>query len=256
MKRNHNSKKVTASNSFVAALALLLSASGTVQAVSAQEMPSTGSYSSASSLGPDQDSLLPPEVVPLDPATANSMSQAQAANRQSSYGSASGSNAPNNNSFATQGSFTPGLVSNGIPQGMQSAKDARNAAFNSLYGQGNLAPMQGNMPPMQVGGGVSQNQIIGQAPMMNGSGSAPFGAPAAQPMMAPQSQTLTGGSKIQPKVRDIKRAGVSNMISGLAGFGAGAITAGALMRPANPMMGLGMFGLTMTGFGVRNAFRF
>lgn len=241
MNRIHNSNQPKARNAFVAALTLLLSASGACQAVLAQEAPSTGSYSSTSSLGPDQDSLLPPEVVPLDPATANSMSQAQAANRQSSY--------TGNNSFATEGSITPGLVGNGVPQGMQSAKDARNAAFNSLYGQG-------SMPPLQASGGVSQNYIpSGQPPMMNGSGSAPFGA-SAQPIMTAQSQTLTGGSKIQPKVRDIKRAGVSNLISGLAGFGAGAITAGALMRPANPMMGLGMYGLTMTGFGVRNAFRF
>lgn len=231
------SKISKATNASVVALTLLLAATVSCQVAMAQDSSSAGSYSSSSSLGPDQDSLLPPEVVPLDPATANSLSAAQAEKRQtSSYGSG-----------ATEGSVVPGLVSNGVPNGMQTAKDARNAAFNSLYGQGQI-PQQ----PQSVG--INQSYILGQNPM-NGSGSAPYGS-SAQPVMPAQSQMLSGGSKIKPKIHDIKRAGFSNVISGLAGFGAGAMTAGALMRPTNSMAGLGIFGLTMTGFGVRNAFRF
>jgi hypothetical protein len=199
---------------------------------------------SGNSMGADQDSLLPPEVVPLDPATANSMSAQQAAQRQTSLGSAS--------SVATEGNAVPGLVGNGVPNGMQTSKDARAAAFQSLYGQGQLPPMQA---PLQASG-VSQNQILGQNPMMNGSGSGPYGSAPQVPPIPAQSQRLSGAPKNQPKIRDIKRSGFSNTLSAVAGFGAGALTAGALMRPASPMMGLGMFGLTMTGFGVRNAFRF
>jgi hypothetical protein len=191
-----------------------------------------------------EDSLLPPEVVPLDPATANSMSAQQAAQRQTSVGTAS--------SVATEGQAVPGLVSNGVPNGLQTSKDARNAAFQSLYGQGQLPPMQ---QPMQALGGVSQSQVLGQNPMMNGSGSGPYGAQQVPPMPM-QSQRLSGAPKNPSKIRDIKRGGISNTISAVAGFGAGALTAGALMRPTSYPMMLGMYGLTMTGFGVRNAFRF
>lgn len=238
MNFSQNSNKGKASNAIAAALTLLVTASVSCQAALAQEAPSAGSYSSSSTLGPDQDSLLPPEVVPLDPSTASSLSAAQAQKRQSS---------PLGSSYATEGSIVPGLVETGIPNGMQTAKDARNAAFQSLYGQGQLPQQQ----PMLQG----SQSFVGQQPMINGSGSAPYGAVAQQPMPT-QSQTLSGGSKHQAKIRDIRRGGISNTLSALAGFTGGAVAATALMRPYNPAMGLGMFGLTMTGFGVRNAFRF
>lgn len=241
MKSSHQSNKEMSGKTIALAITLFVTAPVSCQAVLAQEAPSVGSYSSSSMLGPDQDSLLPPEVVPLDPATASSLSAAQADKRNASLGMSS---------VATEGSIgsVPGLVPSGVPNGMQTAKDARNAAFGALYGQGQL-PQQ----PMLQSAGVSQNQMFGQP--MNGSGSAPYGTVAQQPMPT-QSQTLSGASKNPPKVRDIKRAGISNTISALAGFTGGAVAAASLMRPYNPYMGLGMFGLTMTGFGVRNAFRF
>lgn len=214
----------------VAAIALTLMLSSTAMA---QDFSSSNS----------EESLLPPEVVPLDPATANSMSAHQAAQRQSSMGTAG--------SVATEGEAVPGLVSNGVPNGFQTAKDARTAAFQSLYGQGQVQPIL----PMQAMGGVSQSQMIGQNPMMNGSGSGAYGTQQVPPVPT-QSQRLSGAPKNPSKIRDIKRGGISNTISALAGFGAGAVTAGALMRPTSYPMMLGMYGLTMTGFGVRNAFRF
>jgi hypothetical protein len=228
----HTATKANAAGIAAMAMTLLLSSTAFAQDFS------------GNSIGADQDSLLPPEVVPLDPATANSMSAQQAAQRQSNVGSAS--------SVATEGNAVPGLVGNGIPNGMQTSKDARNAAFQSLYGQGQLQPLQ----PLQAAGGVSQSQMLGQNPMMNGSGSGPYGTPSEVPPIPVQSQRLSGAPKNPSKIHDIKRSGFSNTLSAVAGFGAGALTAGALMRPASPMMGMGMFGLTMTGFGVRNAFRF
>jgi hypothetical protein len=238
-----NSSQTTINKKAIGASVVLLSMVLTIAPATAQDA-SAGGYSSSSFIGADHDSLLPPEVVPLDPATASSMSAAQAASRANALGSAS--------SVASEGQQVPGLVPSSVPQGMQTAKDARQAAFNSLYGQGSIQPIN---QPMQAGG-VQQNFVPGLTnPAMNGSGSAPYGAPS-QPMIATQSQRLTGAPKQQPKIRDIKRAGVSNTLSAVAGFGAGALTAGALIQPANPMVGLGIFGLTMTGFGVRNAFRF
>jgi hypothetical protein len=233
----HSNQNI-ANRKAVFALTLLLTCAGSVQLAVAQDSASAGSYSAANALGPDLDSLLPPEVVPLDPASANSMSAAQAAKRQSTLGA------------ATEQSNAPGLMNSGMPgnQGMQTAQEARKAAFDSLYGQPTL-----QQQPAFRAGEVSQSQMIGQNPMNN-----PTLAPYQQApnTMPAQSQTLTGGSKVKPIVRDIRRAGMSNAISAMAGFGAGALMSGAMIRPSNPMMGLGIFGMTMTGFGVRNAFRF
>jgi len=242
--RLHN-QSIFAQKAVVALSLLLTTMSGSVQVVCAQDMSPAGSFSSSGTIGADQDSLLPPEVVPLDPSVANTMSSTQAQNRQAEIS--------NNNSVGNDASV-PGLVDdnpNSQAQGMQHVKDFRKAAFESLYNQ---QPQQ----PMQMDAGVSFDNY-GQQP----------GAPGQQPgvnayqpgTMAnaggpPQSQTLSGGSKIKPKVRDIRRAGFSNTLSAVAGFGAGALTAGYLMRPQNMWMGAGLFGLSMTGFGVRNGFRF
>lgn len=220
------------------ALSVFLSCAGAFQAAVAQNATNFGG-----GLGAEQDSLLPPEVVPLDPATANSMAAQQANSRAMS---------------SSESNNVPGLVNNGPPNGMMSAQDFRKAAFNSLYGQGQLP-----QNPSQWQSGVAQNQYMGQ--------NAPMGGPGQNPMMNPtyapyqqqtanaapaQSQTLTGGTKNQPRVQDIRRGGFSNGLSAATAFGAGALTAGALFHPQNPMVGLGIFGLTMSGFGVRNAFRF
>src|SRR5262245_7052887 len=90
----------------VAALTVLISMSAG-QVVLAQGAPG---------LSQGDDSLLPPEVVPLDPSTASSMGQAQAASTPAAMGNA-----------------VPGLVDNNAANNMQSAQDFRKAAFNSLY---------------------------------------------------------------------------------------------------------------------------
>lgn len=188
------------------------------------------------------EDLLPPEVVPLDPNSAGSVQAPTATAPNAGAGS-----------VTTDGQVVPGLVNNGVPGGMQTAKDARQAAFNALYGQG-----QAPQTPFAAGG-VMQNQAPGFDPNapMAGSNSAPFGSTvtAAPPMIA-STQRLSGPTKNQPKIRDTKRGGFSNGISAAGAFGTGLLLSGALMRPTAPLMGLGIFGATMTGFGVRNAFRF
>ncbi len=230
----------------VVSLTLLLSFSGAGQLAVAQDAGSMGSYSPSSTIGPDQDSLLPPEVVPLDPSAANSLVSSQAESRQAQLTDSVSDN-------------VPGLVNAG-PSGMQTAQDFRKAAFNSLCGQGQL-PQQ----PLNQWRAGQVNQDMGSNSWQTGQnqmGANSFGNqpyPQGQNMMAAQpaqSQTLTGGVKNKPKVHDIRRGGFSNALSAVAGFGAGALTAGALIRPYSPLVGMGMFGMTMTGFGVRNAFRF
>lgn len=207
--------------------------------------------------------LLPPEVVPLDPQAASQLSATQAESREVSAG---------------QEASAPGLVAGGgNTTGMQSAQDFRKAAFESLYNQ--QAPAAGGQQMWRAGQVSYGNSMPsmpsampGAMPQMPGAqpqfGFAPPGSPqysqypqtpgmTSGPLYsAHQTQTLSGAPKSQPILKDRRKGGFSHALSALAGFGAGAITHGALMNPQSAMMGLGMFGATMTGFGVRNASRF
>lgn len=192
----------------------------------------------------NMDSLLPPEVVPLDPSAASALAANQADSRSMQMG---------------QDAAAPGLVGgdNGNT-GMQSAQDYRKSAFDALYNQGQL-PQQ----PQWRAGQANQPQGAGQQPGFAPPGSPQYGQYPNTPGMtagalysAHQTQTLSGAPKNQAVRRDIRKGGFTHALSAIAGFGAGAITRGALMNPQSSMMGLGMFGATMTGFGVRNASRF
>jgi hypothetical protein len=199
------------------ALAIFLSSIttsfGAIQIVLAQQTDTTIS----------EESLLPPEIVPLDPITTSTSA-----------------NSSSNQMSAIDDNNTPGMVMNDL-NGMQTAKDFRQSAFNSLYGQGELNPQ------------VLTPQWRAQQGNMENSYPASNALASNQPA---QSQTLTGGVKYKPVTKDIRRSGVTNTLSALAGFGAGALTSAYLMRPQYAPVGLGIFGLTMTGFGVRNGFRF
>jgi hypothetical protein len=212
--------------------------------------------------------LLPPEVVPLDPQAASQLSAIQLESRQVTLG---------------QDAAAPGLVAGGSDNnGTQSAQDFRKAAFESLYNQQGQMPASGGQQPAWRAGGVSYGNAMpgdqpmnmpGAMPQMPGAQPQQFGfAPPGSPQFsqypqtpgmtsgplysAHQTQTLSGAPKSQPIIKDRRKGGFSHALSALAGFGAGAITHGALMNPQSAMMGLGMFGATMTGFGVRNASRF
>src|SRR5262249_41499213 len=108
----------------------------------------------------------------------------------------------------------------------------------------------------------------GQSPLMSNNGGNPqlsqsgWMQPGQSPAMVnngistnPQSQMLTGSVRQKQYRRDIKRAGLSNAFSALAGFGSGMML-GSMVRNPNGGCGLGMMGLGMTGFGTRNGFRF
>ncbi len=257
--KNTEGKKIA-----ILAISLLLAAQTTIQSVQAQGMEagSAGSLSQTSSLGPEQESLLPPEVVPLDPAVAQKMMQAQAQSRAASMDAMP----------QTQG-FAPGMTGGNQMGQMQTAQDFRKAAFNSLMGQSNAQHPQPFAQGMQGQNGFMTNQPLdgsqlGQSPLVSNNGADPqlsqsgWSQPGQSAGMVnngistnPQSQTLAGGVKHKQYRRSIKRAGFSNAVSALAGFGSGMMVGGMVTNP-NTAFGLGMMGLGMTGFGTRNAFRF
>jgi hypothetical protein len=240
MKLTSHSTKNKAHRKAAAALAVFVATVSAGQSAFAQGANTAGNYSPNGTLGADQESLLPPEVVPLDPSAANSMSSAQATNRQTQV---------------TDANSIPGLVPTAQGKGTISAKDFRQSAFDNLYSQGQAPGQNPSQMPQgwQQAGEVNYNQ--GQQNSLQNMYS-----PQAQQMannQAPQAQTLTGPPKTKPKRHDTRRGGFTNTMNGLATFGAGALSATYMMnRPGNALMGLGMWGLTTTGFGTRNGFRF
>ncbi len=197
-------------------------------------------------MGSNQDSFLPPEVVP----------QADSGAGQFSMG-------------ATPGQLTAmpeAQQQMNMAGGNMSAKDMRKAAFESLMNtqlsnqmpqydpamaQGQASPFSANQMP-----GAQGQYAIGQPDWLaTGSNPSNVGNDASsQYGNASQTQTLTGGSKVPIVRRDTRKGGFSNNLAGGAGMGAGLLWT-QLRRPGS-LFGLGFTGLTMTGFGSRNGFRF
>lgn len=209
---------------------------------------------SAQGMGPDQESLLPPEVVPLDPQVASKMTQSQAASR------AVGSN------IDTQSA--PGLVasggSNNVPAGLplstgQSAQDFRQAAFNSLMGQ-QVTPAA---PPVNPNLQMMQGQM-GQAPGMTQPLSGQTGQSAwVTPGLTStgmsgnssggmQSQTLSGGVKNPEIGRPSKLSKLSHGVGLATMLGSGIFVGAAMSRNPASMYSTGLFGLGMANYAFRN----
>ena len=236
------------------ALTVLLTASGVGQIAQAQGQDlSAGSFSSAGTLGPDQDSLLPPEVVPLDPAAASAMCAAQASSRQQAdYAATSTGSADNvpglannvpglaNNAPTANANNVPGLVNDSQGgQEYQSVKDFKKAAFEYAASQQHAAA---NNPSNMWASGVAFNQAPPSQPQSQ----------TMQPKVPHQSQTMSGAPTKRSPNFGIRRGGITSIISAAAGFGAGALTASYMFNPSNAWLGAGMYGMGLS----RNAFRF
>jgi hypothetical protein len=236
-----------------------LAVSGVGQAAKAQGF-ANGQSNFYLPAGSEQDSMLPPEVVPLDPVAANKLMESQAQSRAANI------DIPDLQS-------APGMVTMDQPgAGMQTAQDARKAAFNQLMGQNQVAPInrsyQAQMPGGQMGPGFPgapgagnpnfpyQPQMANNYPGPQGPGGQTGQSGWVAPGQGGQ-QTLSGGVKYAQQKRDIRRAGLSNAVSAVAGLGTGLFLGSLVSRSyySNPV-GLGMLGLGMTGFGTRNGFRF
>jgi len=194
------------------------------------------------SLQAEQDSLLPPEVVPLDPAVAQKMSQAQAQNRQN-YGQNS---AMAGSPVGADGSMNNG--NNGFPSSQQTRQDM----MNSLSQGQPMGQMQPNMNDSSMGGQAVPGNTGTSDWIMPGQDQ---NSPMTAYGNVSQTQTLSAPPSNPIVRRTTRRGGMGTAVSALAGFGAGALV-GTMIRRPNSLYGLGTTGLMMTGFGTRNAFRF
>jgi len=222
-----------ASNNRIAKMALAVAL---VSCLFGQTLPAMAQYS----LQAEQDSLLPPDVVPLDPAVGQKMSQAQAAARQN--------NSMNNGSYGQQSAMA------GDPSGMNSGMPSGNDGGMQNYSQGNMQP---NMQAMGQPGMQGQPNVPGT------TGTSDWIMPGGQSQNSPttaygnvsQTQTLTAPPSNPIVRRTTRRGGMGTAVSALAGFGAGALV-GTMIRRPNSLFGLGTTGLMMTGFGTRGGYRF
>lgn len=209
------------------------------------------SLSQMSGLGADQESLLPPEVVPLDPQAAAKLSQTQAQNRQNGFDS---------NAM-------------GQPQAaMPDARANRQDAFNALMGREDLTQQANNQmsqPQFQPMNGAQMDQyapgqLLPQAQQQAGAQfnqqQPPMGVSAWQQPgqngqnFPAQTQTMSGKVKRSP-LKGIGRSGLSHGLTGLAAFGAGAFTMSRMRSPAMLYSG-GIMGLGLANYGLRSGFRF
>lgn len=246
-KRSDSKKKQALKKAFAAMLALFSGSAG--QAALAQGLDN----------GPlsGDDSYLPPEVVPLDPSAAGKLMQSQAQARAAQLASPELQSSP--------------MVTGDPLGGMQTAQDARKAAYDQLMNQSQAMPSnrayqnqyQPSMgQPAQGMPGMTNPYAYQGQPMANNY-AGPTGPAAGTGQSgwmqsgAGGQQTLTGGVKYTQQRRDIRRAGFSNAMSAIAGLGTGLFLGSLVNRSyySNPV-GIGMLGLGMTGFGVRNGFRF
>ncbi|MBX9666576.1 MAG: hypothetical protein K2X93_03110 [Candidatus Obscuribacterales bacterium] len=198
---------------------------------------------------PNQDSFLPPDVVPQ----------------------------PDNGAPGMPGqmmmSATPGQLSAKPPDahmnlnpanGVQTAQGMRKALFDSLMGNTQLSNQMPQLDPAMggVGGNFGQQATPYNTPSMPGQYA--IGQPdwlsqvnnsnSTQYGNSSQTQTLTGGSRVPIVRRDMRKGGFANNLSGGSALGAGLLT--GLVRRPNSLFGLGFTGLTLTGLGMRNGFRY
>jgi hypothetical protein len=201
----------------------------------------------AQGISPDQDSLLPPEVVPLDAAGNNNFAAAPAQGMAPAVGnSMPSSSAP---------AFNPGE--------MQTAQQWRKAAFDSMQNNPNVTPAFSHQNPAlmsqqgqmgQMPGQMGQNGTpgLGQSPWMNAQG---------QPMTgAAQTQTLSGAVAQQPNQnpngkKGSKLNGISHSIGLVSLFGGGMLMGSLLSgRAAINPMSTGLMGVGLSNYALRGMY--
>jgi hypothetical protein len=198
----------------------------------------------AQGLGPDQDSLLPPEVVPLDSNGGASMQASQQQAMQAGQQQAQ-----------HMGSFNSPAMSN-APQApvqqMQTPAEWRKAAYDSMMNNPNaqpvFAPQQAQMGQMPGQPGANGQPQVGQSGWQGGNGQAMA--------TSTQSQTLSG----QVQQPNYNKKGGNSKLSGLAHTASmatmvgGGVLMGALMMRRAPAYGVyssGMMGASLLNYGMR-----
>jgi hypothetical protein len=210
-----------------------------------------------------EDSLLPPEVIPVDSGRAPSLqSQDNGANANGNVpglvggGSFGGNPAMSGSSAqAMRQQMMNSLMGQGVYpqfQGQKSASPMNNAASQTFSaGAPGLSPAPGAMP-----GNNGNNQALGQSGW-NTPGQQNMGQGNTVPA---QSQMLSGGVQNQtPQAANRQGSGYSHGFSALSGFGLSALGMGMGLRSSPSAFyggGGAVAGAGLLNYGFRNGFRF
>jgi hypothetical protein len=187
------------------------------------------------------NSMVPPEVVPLTPPPAPAGAEQFGAN-------APGLTSPEQVAGGGAGPAT-------ALGGMQSAKQARQTAFNALMGDQQWSPQLNEELQAQANAratAAAAAQPGGTNGMLanNAQQQAQTGGDYSE------SQTLTGGVKYQQNYQNTQRSGFTNATSSSLGLMSGYANPSNLSTAgASNGLGLPFFLLGATGLGIRNGFR-
>ncbi len=194
-------------------------------------------------LAQSADSYLPPEVVPLDPQVASQLAQSEAKARESmpvNRGlnvSADPIGDPANSAANAAGAMNSRTMRQDMMQSL--------ASPNSGAQFGNMGNAAAQAAPATTG---TSDWIMPEKPSTQQGIATNYGN-------VEQTQTLSGQAQQQGVRHDTRRGGMSNAVSGMAGFLGGAILGSALRRPGS-LMGMGMYPFMLGGFGPTAAFRY
>jgi hypothetical protein len=198
-------------------------------------------------LAQSADSYLPPEVVPLDPQVASQLAQSQAKAREMNRGlnvSADTIGDPSTSAMNNAGAMNSRTMRQDMMQSLASPNSG--AQFGNMGGNmGNAPNAAAQAAPATTG---TSDWIMPEKPSTQQGIATNYGN-------VEQTQTLSGQAQQQQVRHDTRRAGMSNAVSGMAGFLGGAILGSALRRPGS-LMGFGMYPFMMGGFGPTAAFRY
>jgi hypothetical protein len=210
------------------------------------------------------NSTVPPEVVPLvEPPAPAGASGAYAG--ASDVTQQLGANAPGLTSPEQTGAGPANALN-----GMQTAKQARSAALNSLMGNQEWSPqlneeLQAQAQAKAAALAAAQPGASNNVSGANGGSGVP-GAPnntiASNGQTGvsnndySESQTLTGGVKYQQNYQNTQRSGFTNASSSSLGLVSGyANPSNVSTAGASYGLGIPFFLLGATGLGIRNGFR-
>lgn len=245
MKRNHTQGENSSPKAICGTILLAVSLMGFDVPANAENSLSAsnqGLLEQSQGLNPDQETLLPPPVVPVDLKATSKHADASTKELDLEV----------NKSFSAQNS-QPKANMNMHPatSGVTTARDRRSAIMNSLMQPGTISPVtsQNDFQILSNGSQSANPALSSQLPLRQPDWLAPQSQSVRANGYVSQTQTLTASARSPIVRRDIRKGGVANNVAGAMTIGTGLFT-GTLNRP-NSLMGLGITGLLMTGFGRR-----
>lgn len=200
----------------------------------------------ANGLSPEQDSLLPPDVIPINAGAASAPQSAsvESAPRQiMSNGNNSTATATNSNGFLAPGSASAAELQSAQQWQKAAESLAPNSAGASMpfpqSGANQQMTAPGMAPNMVPGMMQPQAANVNQSPWMNSNGQPMQPSQAMPQQQAAQSQTLSGTVRVQNPASPARNGGstlaaISRVVSSTGMMATGVLLGSLLTRKTSP----------------------